>query len=237
MLPVAVVTGASRGLGRETALALGESGYCVGVNYLKSETEAKDVAGQIGEKAILLQGDVGDSRQVKAIADKIHKKWGRIDALINNAGITKDDLMIKMHEKDWEEVLRINLKGCFNAIRMFTPVMIKSGGGHIVNISSYSGLKGKKGQTAYSASKGAILGLTYAAAKELAEYNIMVNALAPGYMQTDMGKSAEKAMEMAKEESISGMLSDPKEVARFILYLLQNKNMTGQVFCLESRIV
>ncbi|MBI4680864.1 MAG: SDR family NAD(P)-dependent oxidoreductase [Nitrospirae bacterium] len=152
---VAVITGSSRGLGREIALTLAKSGYNVAINYLASENEAKKVADEIGEKAFLIRADAGDARQVEEMADAVYRKWGRVDVLINNAGITKDSLMIKLKEAEWDEILRVNLKGCFNTIKTFSHGMISSGGGHIINISSYSGLKGKEGQAAYSASKSA----------------------------------------------------------------------------------
>jgi len=237
ILQVAVVTGASRGLGREIALRLGRNGYNVAVNYLISESEAKKTAEKLGRKAVLIKADVGDLKQVEEMADAVYKRWGRVDVLINNAGITKDGLMIKLKEAEWDEILKVNLKGCFNTIKMFSHVMINSGGGHIINISSYSGLKGKEGQAAYSASKAALLGLTYTAAKELAGYNIRVNALLPGYMETLMGIAAEEAMEKAKKESVTGRLSNPAEVAEFVSYLIKTENITGQVFCLDSRII
>ncbi|TAL27533.1 MAG: SDR family NAD(P)-dependent oxidoreductase [Nitrospirae bacterium] len=235
--PVAVVTGASRGLGKEIALTLGRSGYNVAINYLASGDDAKKTAEEIGENAFLVKADVGDIKQVERMADAVYKKWGRVDALVNNAGITKDKLLLKTSEEDWDEVLRVNLTGCFNTIKAFSHIMIKSKGGHIINISSYSGVKGKEGQAAYSASKAALLGLTYTAAEELAEYNIRVNALLPGYMQTEMGVAAKKAMDKAKAESISGSLSRPKEVAEFVAYILRTDNITGQVFSLDSRII
>jgi 3-oxoacyl-[acyl-carrier protein] reductase len=236
-LKVAVITGASRGLGKEIALTLGKSGYNVAVNYLASEKEAMKVADKIASGTLLIKADVGDIKHVEKMAEAVYERWGRVDVLVNNAGITKDGLMIKLKEEEWDEVLRVNLKGCCNTIRAFSHFMIKSGGGHIINISSYSGLKGREGQAAYSASKAAVLGLTYTAAKELAEYNIRVNALLPGYMQTEMGKACEKAMATAKVESITGKLSSPKDAAGFIAYLLNTGNITGQVFCLDSRIV
>ncbi len=236
-LKVAVITGASRGLGKEIALTLGKRGYKAAVNYLASEKEAVKVAAQIASDTLLIKADVGDIRQVEKMAEAVYERWGRVDVLVNNAGITRDGLMIKLKEEEWDEVMRVNLKGCCNTIRAFSRFMIKSGGGHIINISSYSGLKGREGQAAYSASKAAVLGLTYTAAKELAEYNIRVNALLPGYMQTEMGKTSEVAMTTAKMESITGKLSAPKDAAGFINYLLTTENITGQVFNLESRII
>lgn len=180
---------------------------------------------------------MGDAKQVEEMADAVYRKWGRVDVLINNAGITKDSLLIKLKEAEWDEILRVNLKGCFNTIKMFSHAMINSGRGHIINISSYSGIKGREGQAAYSASKAALLGLTYTAARELAGYNIRVNALLPGYMQTEMGVAAKEAMERAKKESVTGSLSNPAEVAEFVSYLIKTENITGQVFSLDSRII
>lgn len=234
---VAVITGSSRGLGREIALTLAGSGYNVAINYLASENDAKKAADEIGEKAFPVKADVGDARQVEEMAAAVYRKWGRVDVLINNAGITKDSLMIKLREAEWDEILRVNLRGCFNTIKTFSHGMINSGGGHIINISSYSGVKGKEGQAAYSASKAALLGLTYTAARELAGYNIRVNALLPGYMETEMGAAAEKAMSKARADSISGSLSNPKEVAGFVAYLVKTDYITGQVFSLDSRII
>ena len=235
-MKIAIVTGASRGLGKEIALALGRDGYSVAINYLASESEAKKTADEI-RNSMIVKADVGDLKQVEKMADAVYKKWGRVDVLINNAGITKDGLMIKLKEAEWDEILKVNLKGCFNTIKMFSHGMINSGGGHIINISSYSGLKGKEGQAAYSASKSALLGLTYTAARELAVYNIRVNALLPGYMETLMGIAAKEAMEKAKKESVTGRLSNPAEVTEFVSCLIKMENITGQVFSLDSRIL
>ena len=122
-----MITGASRGLGREIALTLAKSGYNVAINYLASENDAKKAAYEIGDNAFLVKADVGDAKQVEEMADAVYRKWGRVDVLINNAGITKDSLMIKLKEAEWDEILRVNLKGCFNTIRAFSRVMIKTG--------------------------------------------------------------------------------------------------------------
>jgi len=236
-MPVALVTGASRGLGSQIALALSAHGYSVVVNYLASDKEAHALVKTLGNNAIALRADVGDMKQVREMAGKIEKAFGRLDAIINNAGIAKDNLLLKQTEPEWDSIVRTNLKGCFNVIRAMSPLMIQSGGGHIINISSYSGVKGKAGQSAYSASKAALLGLTLSAAQELSGYNIKVNALLPGYMMTEMGKKAQKAAEKAKKESILNTLSNPQETVDFILFLLKTKNITGQVFSLDSRIL
>ncbi len=237
-MPVALVTGASRGLGRELAKALSAEGYSIALNYRSSDREALSLAEEIGSPDVLLiKADVGDAKQAGKMAAWIEKRFGRLDVIINNAGITRDNLLLRQSGQEWDETIGTNLKGCFNVIKALCPAIARSGGGHIVNVSSYSGVKGKAGQAAYSASKAAVLGLTRTCAIELAEHNIRVNVVLPGYMETRMGTAAEKAMERAKADSVLGKLSDPGEVAAFILYLLKTRNITGQVFGLESRIL
>ena len=230
----ALITGGSRGLGRALALALASGEYKIAINYLKGDEHANEALRVLGEGALLLKADVSDSTAVGAA--EIKKKWGRLDVLVNNAGVTSDALLVKLKEEDWDWVLGTNLKGCFNTIRAFAPLMKESGGGHIINISSISGTRGKAGQAAYSASKAALLGLTVSAARELSEYNIRVNAVLPGYMPTDMGRASPVAMDSAREKSIIGKLSDPKEVAGFISWLVGTESVTGQVFTIDSRM-
>lgn len=234
-MPVAVITGSSRGLGKRIAVKLDEAGYDVAVNYLRTK-QVDGIASTAANPSAAIKADMGNFREVKKMCEKVRKLWGRIDVLINNAGITKDALMVRYKEEDWDEVIRVNLKGCFNGIRAFTPLMIRSGGGHIVNIGSFSGLHGKEGQIAYGASKAAILGFTVTLAKELAEYGINVNCVLPGYMPTDMGAAAGASMEKAKAQSILGSLANSDEVAAFIVWLVSTKRITGQVFSLDSRI-
>lgn len=233
-MKTALITGGGRGLGREIALTLGKRGYAIAINYYKSDLPALELSKSLGN-AIAIKADVGDMNQVKEMKKEIRQRWGRLDALINNAGITKDSLLIKTSQGDWDAVIRTNLKGAFNLIKVFAPLMIE-GGGHIINISSYSGLRGKEGQSAYSASKAGLIGLTYTTAKELACYNIKVNAVLPGYMPTEMGKAGERAIEKAKEMSLLGRLSDIGEVSGFISWLIETEGITGQVFCLDSRV-
>jgi 3-oxoacyl-[acyl-carrier protein] reductase len=233
---VAVVTGAARGLGREVAIILGRTGYNVAINYHRSPDEAAKVVAGMGVGSMAVKADVSSFREMEEMAGRVCEKWGTIDVLINNAGIARDRLMIKHGEDDWDEVLRVNLKGCFNAVKAVLPSMIQAGRGHIVNVSSRSGLRGKAGQAAYSASKASVIGLTYSLAKELGAYNIKVNCVLPGYMRTGMGMCAEEAMKRAREESVIGCLSDPGEVAGFIAYLVTTETVTGQVFSLDSRL-
>jgi len=235
--PVALITGAAGGLGEKIAAALSGGGYRVAVNYLHAEKKAAEVAERAGRGSFAVRADVGDLKQVGEMMARIENTFGRLDAVINNAGITRDALLIRQSEMEWDEVISSNLKGCFNVIKCAAPLMIKSGGGHIINISSRSGARGKPGQASYSASKAAILGLTYTAAAELAEYRIRVNALLPGYMPVGLGINTPAAMEEARERSILKKLASPLEAAQFVATLLGTENITGQVFSLDSRTV
>jgi len=234
---VCLITGSSRGLGKAIALAFGKRGHRVVINYKNKKNEAEDVASQI-EESMTLKADVRNFNEVKSLVDQVIKRWGRIDLLVNNAGITKEALLLKTSEYDFDEVMDTNLKGAFNFMRAVAPHMVKQKSGHIMNISSIAGMKGKAGLSAYSASKSGLIGLTISTAKELSEYNIMVNAVLPGYMLTDMGlTSNEKAKELALQDSLVKSFSDPNNVAEFICYLSETKGITGQVFNLDSRIL
>lgn len=234
---IALVTGASRGLGRQIALTLARNSYSVIVNYFSSEKEGAAVIEETGRNSLLIKADVREPEQVKVMAEQTKATFGRLDAVIHNAGITKDSLLLKQTEEEWEDIIDTNLTGCFLIMKYMSPLLIDAGGGHIVTISSYSGLKGKIGQAAYSASKAGLLGLTLSAARELAAHNIRVNAILPGYMETDMGAAAREALEAARKESIMHALSDTGTVAEFIVYLLKTDHVTGQVFSLDSRII
>ncbi len=235
-MPVALVTGASRGLGKEIAMALVKEGFTVFVNRLSARQETSERWLSAGGDARLVRADVGDPSQVRRMAEHIEKESGRLDVVVNNSGITKDALLLKQSEKDWDSIIRTNLKGCFNIIKTMAPLLVKSGGGHIINISSRSGLAGNFGQAAYSASKAALLGLTYTAAVELAMHNIRVNSVLPGFMMTDMAMGARGAVDEAIRKSVLKRLSDPAEVAAMIISIIRTKNITGQVFSLDSRM-
>ncbi|NTU41576.1 MAG: SDR family oxidoreductase [Nitrospirales bacterium] len=232
---IAVITGGARGLGGEITRALHRSGYRVVINYHHSHREAEALARELGTETLLVSADVSKAGDVARMAEAVALKWEKVDIVINNAGTTTDSLLIKQKEADWDRVIGTNLSGPFHTTKFFAPLMPP--GGHIVNIASYSGLKGKPGQAAYSASKAALLGFTKTAAIELAGLGIRVNALLPGYMPTEMGAGAGPAMEQARADSLLHTLSDPQEVAELILYLVKTKNITGQVFTLDSRII
>jgi len=234
---VCLITGSSRGLGRSIALAFGRRGHRVVIHYKDKSNEAEGVALQIKE-SMTLKADVKDFGEVKSLVDNVVKNWGRIDVLVNNAGITKEMLLLRTSEKDFDELTDVNLTGPFNFIRAAAPVMAKHSISHIINISSIAGVNGKAGLSAYSASKAGLIGLTKNAALELSEYNIMVNAILPGYMLTDMGLSSDhKAREKALNDSIVKEFSNPDNVADFVCFLAGTKGITGQVFNLDSRIM
>lgn len=232
-----LITGSSRGLGSEIALALGRDGHHVAVHYKDRKDMAKTVASRI-ERAIVLQADVRDFEEITRIVDDLMEEWGRIDLLVNNAGITKEALLLKTSVELFDEVIDTNLNGPFRFISAVSRHMIKQGSGHIINIGSIAGIKGKAGLSAYSASKGGLVGLTLSSAAELARYNILVNMVLPGYMLTDMGKaSGDKARAAALKDSLTGKYSSPETVAEFIRYLAGTTGITGQVFNLDSRII
>ncbi len=234
---VCIVTGSSRGLGKAIALALGRKGHQVVIHYRDKAKEAEEVGSQIKE-SLALRADVRNFRDVKVLTEEAVKKWGRVDVLINNAGITKEALLIKTSEEDFDDVVDTNLKGPFNFIRAAAPYMMKQKSGHIINVSSIAGLKGRAGLSAYSASKAGLIGLTLSTAKELSRYNITANAVLPGYMLTDMGAdSTDRAKETALKDSLVKRFSDPDKVAEFICYLSETSGITGQVFNLDSRII
>lgn len=234
---VCLVTGSSRGLGKAIALSFGRKGHQVIIHYKDRDDEAGDVASQIKE-SLTIKADVRNFPEVKNLIDEVIKKWGRIDVLVNNAGITHEALLLRTSENDFDDVIATNLNGPFNFIRAAVPYMMKQKGGHIINISSIAGIKGTAGLSAYSASKAGLIGLTFAAAKELSRYNIMVNAVLPGYMLTDMGiDSSNRAKEKALEESLIKDFSHPENAAGFICYLSETTGITGQVFNLDSRVL
>ncbi len=234
---ICIVTGSSRGLGKSIALAFGKRKYRVAVHYIDDQEGAEKTAEQI-DNSIVLKGNIANNDDVQALVKNVIDTWGRVDVLVNNAGITKEALLIKTSEEIFTDVVNTNLKGPFNMTKAVVKHMMKQGKGHIINISSYAGIKGKPGLSAYASSKAALTGLTRSAALELGRYDIMVNAVLPGYMKTDMGlRSNVKAQEQAVNDSMIKNFSDPENTAEFICYLVNTSGITGQVFNLDSRII
>lgn len=238
-----LVTGASRGIGRSIALQCAKEGMDVIINYSGSLSSAQQVCQecqQLGSKAMIIQCNVSDSDAVKAMIDTIIKEYGRLDALVNNAGISKDSLLIRTQVEDFEKIFEINAKGCFNCMRHAAYLMMKQKSGRIVNMASVIGLIGNVGQISYSASKGAVISMTKTAARELASRGICVNAVAPGYIETEMTSSLNeeirsKILSMIPMQS----LGQVEDVANLVSFLLSENSryITGQVIQVDGGMV
>jgi len=236
----ALVTGGSRGIGRAIALALAKEGANVVINYASSEKRAQEVVEEIekyGVKAIALKANVANWVEVDEMAKRIESELGSIDILVNNAGITKDNLLIRMKEEDWQDVININLTGVFICTKAFTRKMIKQKYGKIINISSVVAVVGNAGQSNYCASKAGIIGFTKAIARELGGKGICVNAIAPGFIQTDMTNVLpEKIKEdMSKQIPLRRFGTD-EDVANLVSFLASEKSnyITGQVIHVDG---
>lgn len=220
---VALVTGGSRGIGRAVALALAGNGADVAVNYRRNADAANDVVAEIealGRRALAVSADVGDSEQTTALVDATIGGLGRLDILVNNAGITRDNLLMRMQEEDWDEVLRINLKGAFNTAKASVRVMLRQRSGRIINISSVSGLMGQAGQASYAASKAGLVGLTKSLARELGGRGITVNVVAPGFIPTDINATLDEAWREKLRALIPlGRFGLAEEVAHAVAFL------------------
>lgn len=237
---VALVTGASRGIGKEIAAALAREGAAVIINYNGSQASAEKVAKEIrtsGGQAETYQCNVADYGAVEQMMKELIKKHGHIDILVNNAGITKDNLIMKMSEADYDAVMDINLKGCFNTIRHLSRQMLKQRSGKIINITSVSGVLGNMGQANYSSSKAGIIGLTKAMARELASRGIGVNAIAPGFLETEMTEVlSESAKEVALAQIPFKRYGKAEDVAEMAVFFASDKAnyITGQVICVDG---
>lgn len=238
---VVIVTGASRGLGREIACRFSNAGERIIVNFLSNEHAACAVAKEIsqnGGESICYKADVKNPAAVNAMISDTIERWGTVDVLVNNAALTKDGILLRMTEENWDDVIDTDLTGPFHCIRAASQCMIEQRGGHIINIASVVGLQGREGQANYSASKAGLIGLTKAAAKELGSFNIKVNAVLPGYLPTDMSsKISDVVHDRILEANTLGRGSDHGEVADFIYHISLMNNVSGQVFNLDSRIL
>jgi len=240
---VAIVTGGSRGIGRVVAIQLAACGAKVVVNYNRNAEAAQAVVTQIqaaGGEALAVQGDVSDISAVQTIVGAALSSFGRVDILVNNAGITRDTLLMRMSEEDWDVVLNTNLKGAFNCIKSVVKTMMKQRYGRIVNMASVSGLAGNAGQANYSSAKAGIIGLTKSAAKELASRNITVNAVAPGFIETDI--TADLSEEWKKSilaMTPLGRWGKPEDVACAVTFLVSEEAgfITGHVLSVDGGLV
>lgn len=237
---VAVVTGASRGIGRAIAIKLAGLGAEVVINYNGSRERAEEVKKEIeaaGGKAEIIQCDVSDYRACEAMFKEIIDSFGRVDILVNNAGITRDGLLMKMSEEDFDAVLDTNLKGTFNCIRFVARQMIRQKSGRIINLSSVSGVLGNAGQANYSASKAGVIGLTKSAARELASRGITVNAIAPGFINTEMTEVlSDKVREGAVAQIPLGRFGETEDIACAAAFLASEEAgyITGQVINVDG---
>ena len=238
---VAIITGAARGIGRETALLFAAEGAKVVICDLLDEGEevAEEIRSRGGE-AIFYKLDVTDRDAVKRMVDAVVERYGRIDILVNNAGITRDAQFLKMTEEDWDKVIAVNLKGVFNVTQAVAPVMVAQGKGKIVNAASVVALYGNFGQTDYVASKAGVIGMTKVWARELGRKGINVNAVAPGFIQTEMtAKVPEKVLQMVRERTPLGRLGTPRDVAYAYLFLASEESdyVNGAVLSVDGGLV
>ena len=240
---IALVTGASRGIGRAVALALAANGADVAVNYAGSTQAAETVAEEIramGRKALVVQADVSDAAAVQQMIADVTKEFGRIDILVNNAGITRDGLLMRMKDEDWDAVLKTNLTGVYYCTKAVVKAMMKQRYGRIINMSSVVGVTGNAGQANYAAAKAGVIGFTKATAKELASRSITVNAVAPGFIESDMTAGLpDKAKTDMAASSPLGKIGQPADVAQAVVFLASDwaGYITGQTLHVDGGMV
>ncbi|HDC5726166.1 TPA: 3-oxoacyl-[acyl-carrier-protein] reductase [Staphylococcus aureus] len=234
MTKSALVTGASRGIGRSIALQLAEKGYNVAVNYAGSKEKAEAVVEEIKAKGVdsfAIQANVADADEVKAMIKEVVSQFGSLDVLVNNAGITRDNLLMRMKEQEWDDVIDTNLKGVFNCIQKATPQMLRQRSGAIINLSSVVGAVGNPGQANYVATKAGVIGLTKSAARELASRGITVNAVAPGFIVSDMTDAlSDELKEQMLTQIPLARFGQDTDIANTVAFLASDKAkyITGQ---------
>jgi 3-oxoacyl-[acyl-carrier protein] reductase len=236
----AIVTGGSIGIGTTIALSLAQAGASVAINYRRHADEANAVADEIkrmGRKGLAIRADVASFEEAQAMVDKVIEELGGLDILVCNAGINRDGVIWKMTEEQWDQVLNTNLKGYFNYIRAAAQQFREQKSGRIINITSINGMRGKFGQSNYSASKAGIIGLTKTVARELGRSQVTVNAVAPGMIMTDMARELEqKWLDAAKAETVLGKLGECEDVANLVVFLASDLagHITGQVISVDG---
>ena len=237
---VVLVTGATRGIGKQIAITFAKEGYDIAINYRKENEELentrKEIA-KIGVKCLAVQGDVSSFEDCERFVKEIINEYGKIDVLVNNAGITKDTLLMRMKKEDFESVIDVNLVGTFNVTKNVIPYMMKARSGRIINISSVVGVSGNAGQTNYSASKAGIIGFTKSLAKEIASRNILVNAVAPGFIETNMTDVLKDEVKEAISKQIQlNRMGKAEDVANVVKFLASEDSsyITGQVINIDG---
>ena len=240
MNKVVLVTGASRGIGKQIALTFAKNGYDIAVNYNKENEELENLKKEIEQnnvKCFMAKGDVSNYEACEKFVKAVIEEYGKVDVLVNNAGITKDTLLMRMKKEDFEAVIDVNLVGTFNVTKNVIPYMIKARSGRIINIASVVGIAGNAGQTNYSASKAGIIGFTKSLAKEVASRNILVNAVAPGFIQTQMTDVLKEDIKEEIAKSIPlGRMGNPQDVANVVKFLASEESsyITGQVINIDG---
>lgn len=237
---IALITGATRGIGKQIAITLAENGFDIALNYRKENEDLENTKMEIekiGRKCVAVKGDVSSYEDCENFVKEVIAQYGKIDVLVNNAGITKDNLLMRMKKEDFEDVLNVNLVGTFNVTKNVIPYMMKERNGRIINISSVVGIAGNAGQTNYSASKAGIIGFTKSLAKEVASRNILVNAVAPGFIETNMTDVLKDEIKenIAKNIPLKRM-GNAKDVANLVNFLASNESsyITGQVINVDG---
>jgi 3-oxoacyl-[acyl-carrier protein] reductase len=235
----AVVTGGSRGIGKAIVLALAEAGFNVAFSYASNQaaaTEVENAAKAFGVDVLAVQADAANAQQAQALIEQTHKQFGRIDALVNNAGIAKDGLLMRMSDEDWDKVLDTNLSGAFYTSRAAARIMLKQRSGTIINMSSVVGVFGNAGQANYAASKAGLIGFTKSLAKELGSRSVTANVIAPGFIETDMTESVPKEQLLAHIPL--GRLGKAEDIAKTVLFLITSGSyITGQVIHVDGGLV
>lgn len=240
---VAFITGGTRGIGKEVALKFAENGYDIVINYVSDRTDVEKLKKELEEKnikALILKADVTNREQIEELAKQAIEEFGRIDVLVNNAGITKDNLLIRMSEEEFDKVIEVNLKGTYIVTKAVTKYMMKKRAGSIINLSSVVGVSGNAGQVNYSASKAGIIGFTKSIAKELSSRNIRANAVAPGFIETDMtAVLSDNIKENIHNQIPLKRMGTAKEVASLIYFLGSEESsyITGQVINIDGGMV
>ncbi|MCC3865029.1 3-oxoacyl-[acyl-carrier-protein] reductase [Terrisporobacter petrolearius] len=236
----AVITGASRGIGREIAIKYAKEGANIVLNYRNSETEAlqlKEELDKLGSDTLIIKANVSNFEEAEKLIKEAKEVFGRVDILVNNAGITKDNLIMRMKEEDFDSVIDVNLKGAFNCLKAVTPIMIRQKSGKIINMSSVVGVIGNAGQVNYCASKAGLIGMTKSLAREIGGKNINVNAIAPGFIDTDMTKvlSEDQKKNIMSQVPLK-RLGQAEDIANLALFLASNQSdyITGQVIHVDG---